>query len=260
MMILTLKNHSIFSNRLIFEPPQNIKHSFYRCDNKFYLDECLSMYMDHKTYGVIYTNGKTCLYYELCNNRLKKINTSNINLIGKFKNGGQSQNRLRHIRENNREFNITRLAEKVVNIYYDKPINKSKVCDIIFCGPARFKIELSNHRLIKKFFDNNNIHTFNCDTHIELSKLNNYIDMINDPIERKHIDDIKNIIANEDDKLVFGNDIQNYLSSNMLSILYIHDTLIDKYDMNNVSHKTKIIILNSDFIMFYNGSIGIKWY
>ena len=88
------------------------------------------MYDDHTTDGIVYTDGKTCIYYTLRNNDLKKISTSSIHLQGQFKNGGQSANRLARIRDHTRDQYIGKLAEKSVELFYDKTNNISKITTI----------------------------------------------------------------------------------------------------------------------------------
>lgn len=242
----------MFSDKFIFEPCRRIKRSFYRCDSKFYLDEILEMYDDHETDGVVYTDGKTCSYYELTNNDLKKIDTSSIHLQGQFKAGGQSQNRLRRNREITRDFYIGNIAEKTVEVFYDKRKNCSKVRNLVFCGPAHFKTEVAEHREIKRFFDQSYTHILNMgilDYDILLEAVNNF----DNPEEKETIGIIRDMIGTADDKLVFGDDILKLLSECQLATVYVHTSKIKEFRDLELSYEPTIIELSSNMTIGYGG-------
>lgn len=249
----------MFSDKLIFEPPMPIRNSFYRCDSRFCLDDIIEMYSeDHDINGIVYTDGETCTWYSLENKYFKKHSSSNIHLQNQFKNGGQSSNRLARNRTIQREAYITKLAEQTVTEYYDKQLNKSKIVNIVFCGPAEFKIELSKHKLISSYFNPNTIHVltmndFNSQMIVDL------VDTFDDTHEIETVNHIRSLISNADDRLVFGEDIYEMLECRMISILYVYHEL--DLDIINNDYGCQIVRIKSRMIMNdYDGMIGVKFY
>jgi len=217
------------------------------------------MYKDHEIDGIIFADGKICNYFNHKNNVITKIKSIDIYLQNQFKNGGQSSNRLQRNRAINRDHYITELAEACVDIFYDKDSNKAKIRYLIFCGPAEFKIELSEHKLISNYF-NRSYHVLNMEdmnNDLILNAINNFTD----PKEIDLVDKIKSMIETADDKLVFGKDIMENLKSCQLEKIYIHKDLEDKIKeiQENTSHKLEIIKLSSNAIKAY-GAIGVKFY
>lgn len=246
----------MFSNRLIFEPNARARNTFYRCDSKFYLDEILSMYEDHDTNAVIYTDGNYCTWYLLKNQDLKKIENRTIDLQNQFKEGGQSQNRLQRLRMIQRNNNLTILAEKTVDLFYDKTKNCQKSVNIIFCGPAEFKIELSQHKLISQFFTNLHILTMS-DMNYDL--LIDYTDKIIDPVEYEIMNHLRYMIDTADQKLVFGQDIKQSLEECEIKTLYVHKD--NEFLKDYVSlYKLEIIKVSASMINEFGGMIGVKFY
>lgn len=246
----------IFSDRLIFEPNERIRNTFYKCDSKFYLDEILIMYIDHDVNGIIYTDGNYCNWYALKNKDLKKISSKTVILQNQFAGGGQSQNRLARLRDIQREQNITALAERTVELFYDKKENCQKMVNIVFCGPAEFKTELSEYKLIKQFFTNVHVVTM-ADMNYDL--LLETIEKFDDPTERMIVDTILYMIETADSKLVFGNDIQPAIESCELKTLYIHKNN-DYWGNYEPNYKLEIIKISSDVINTYGGVLGVKFY
>lgn len=260
-----IKKHVIFSDRLVFEPITKIRNAFYRCDSKFYIDDIVNMYTDYvingeyrNINGVIYSDGKICNYYELENKNLKKISSNTIRLQNQFKKGGQSTNRLSRNRDIQRDHNITSLVEKTIDIFYDKKENKSKVSNLIFCGPAEFKVELSEHKLINSFFSKIPIHIIKMED-FDYTLLMKTVANFDNSKEISHISNIKELIALADDKLAFGDEIKEYLKTCQLKIIYVHteNKLLDTVLIN---YNVQIIRLSSTFINDYGGIIGVKFY
>ncbi len=247
----------MFSDRMIFEPVMKIKESFYRCDSKFYLDNILGMYQEHETHGIIYTDGKICINYEYKYGNFRKISSKTIHLQNQFKNGGQSSNRLARNRDIQREQYITGIAEKIVSIFYDKNTNKPNVKSIIFCGPAQFKIEVSEHKLISSFFDSIHLDIINMGL-MDEKLIEMTINNLTDPVEQAIIDEINLMISRADNRLVFGNDIIPCIESCELKTLYVHkDKTMEEF---KTDYGLEIIKISSHMITTYGGMIGIKFY
>lgn len=253
-----MKSRIMFSDRFIFEPPMNVKNSFYRCDSKFYLDDIIQMYSDnHKIDGIIYANGEICKWLTVINKDFKVLDKESIKLQNQFKNGGQSSNRLSRNRDIQRDHYVTQLAEKTVLLYYDKQLNKQTVCNIIFCGPAEFKRELFEHKLIKSYLKNIHLVTMaELDHQLILDTISN----IDSSDELDTINQLQLMIQNADDKLVFGEDVFHTIDMKMLSILYIHHEIdIDGLGIIN-AYDFKIVKIKSSMIKDYGGMIGVKFY
>ena len=246
----------MFSDRFIFEPPKPIKRSYYRCDVRFHIDDILDMYNDYNDDGIVYIDGKTCSLYKHNNGYYTKVFDSDIRLIGKFKNGGQSQNRLMRIREENRDYFISETIENVIKTFYDKKNSECKVVNLIVYGPGNLKSDIIKSKLLKQYF--NNIHELTLNF-MDYDKVSEFINNIDDPSEKIHIDDITQLIDTADDKLVFGDDIWKLIDECQLAKIYIHNTILKINDMK-LKYSPDIIKLSSNKIMQYGGIIGIKWF
>jgi peptide subunit release factor 1 (eRF1) len=243
---------------MIFEPIAKIKRSFYRCDSKFYVDDIIDMYKDHDVNGVIFTDGNICNWYEYKNGSLKKLGSAHIHLQNQFKNGGQSVNRLRRNREIQREQHLTSLSEKTIAFFYDKEKSIQKIKNIMFCGPAEFKIEMAENKLIRSFFENIHIVTMG-GLDLDIQILNEAIEKIEDPHEKIIVAEIKKLIALADSKLVFGKDIAGMLSLCLIKTLYVHKDSDFLKDIQ-LDYDVDVIKISSDMINEYGGVIGVKFY
>jgi peptide subunit release factor 1 (eRF1) len=255
-----------------------VKESLYRCDTKFHIDQIVGMYQgDHIINGVIYTDGKICVNYELKYQILSKLSSSTIHLQNQFKNGGQSANRLMRNREIQRDHYITQMAEKIILTFYDKDRNVPRVKNLVFCGPAQFKIEISEHKLIKSFFDVENIHLINM-AEMDYNLLINTVSQFDDPDEKKVITEIRELIALADNKLVFGQDIVQSIESCEIKTLYIHrdhDTedlcknmceneyqkqIVQMIKDPEINKRINVVKVSSHMIMEYGGLIGVRFF
>lgn len=214
------------------------------------------MHKDHNVDAVVYTDGNECSWYELKNKDFRKLANKSIYLQNQFKNGGQSSNRLARNREIQRDQYIQMMAEKTVELFYNKTDNCEKISNILFCGPAEFKTELSAHKLITSFFTN--IHV------VTMAELNHEIILetlskIEDPADRENVDYIKHMIETADDKLVFGDELMPLIETCQIKTLYIHRDL-KLADQIITHYKLTIIKMGSDMINQYGGMIGVKFY
>lgn len=252
----------MFSDYLIFEPIKSINKSFYRCDNKFYLDSVLEMYTNDEFDGIIYVDGSICDFYLVNLGRYSKVKSSTIYLQNQFKNGGQSSNRLSRIRDHIRESYITELSDRTVELFYSKNEMKSKINNLIISGPSYFKNEMAATKTIKQFFDNIHIVTLN---KFDQDIINEFIFNINKNSDDNIDIEIRSLIENNEDvdKLVFGiQDIIQNINDKMIKKIYVHSDTIDilendnTLDLNNV----ELVKTQSNYIVHYGGIIGIKFY
>ena len=209
--------------------------------------------------GVIYTDGNYCTWYQLIDKDLRKIHTREVILQNQFSCGGQSQNRLMRLRDIQREHNLTVLAEKSVELFYDKETSQQKVLNVIVCGPAEFKQELSEHKFVQQFFGPSvRVVTMGGDMDYEL--LIRYVDQLDNPAEREMVQRIQYMIDMADSKLVFGRDINESLELCEIKTLYVHADS-DFWDiLPKPSYKLDIIKMSSSMINDFGGMIGVKFY
>lgn len=245
-----------------------ISESFYRCDSKFHIESIVGMYSeDHIIHGVVYTDGKTCVNYELKYGSLNKIMTSSIHLQNQFKSGGQSAVRFARNREIQRDNYITKMAERIIESFYDKDTNLPRVKNLIFCGPAQFKNEISEHKLIKNFFDAQFIHIINMGE-MDYNLLMDTVNKMDDAEEKNIVTEIRELIALADNRLIFGTDIIACIDNCEIKTLYIHKDIMDESDNcviglikdPEINKRIKIIKISSHMIMEYGGMIGIRYY
>ena len=126
------------------------------------------------------------------------------------------------------------------------------------------------HKLIGSFFKDIT-HSLIMGGQLEFKKLLDYVSDLEDPLEKKHIKDIKLLLELADSKIVFGDQIEPLVKVCQLETLYLHKSNlinkngqslnIDEYKTNmGIEYDLKIKLLKSDFITEYGGVIGVKWY
>jgi hypothetical protein len=227
------------------------------------------MYAERDLIGCCYVDGKEALYTVYDGLSFTRLGRIEILLQNQFKNGGFSANRLRRLRENQRSHYLDELAEKMVELFYDKPNNKSKISNLIICGPAEFKIEMSENPLVRQFF-NNEANT-NCSTRMHIitmesmdyDKFKEYADQIPDPTETLILDKIKEMIRTDDHKLLFGNEITTGLLEQSVQTIYCS---LERFEQLNQIIKDEgitepeMIRIKSSGLDQYGGMIGVKWF
>jgi peptide subunit release factor 1 (eRF1) len=250
----------MFSNHLIFEPKARPRKTIYKCDSRFHLDEIIDMYKNDNpdTHGIIYTDGNTCTWYRLIDKNLCKIHTKEVILQNQFSSGGQSQNRLMRRRDIQREYNLSVLAEKTVEIFYDKDTNQSKVLNVIICGPAEFKQELADHKLIRQFFQSR-LQVIVMGGMMDYDLLIKFIHQIDDPREHEIVQQIRYMIDTADPRLVFGRDIDESLELCEIKTLYVHVDH-DFWNKSKPLYSLDIVKVSSRMIIDFGGMIGCKFY
>lgn len=218
--------------------------------------------VNHRIDGLVYSDGSICHLYHAQNNNTRLIHKMDIHLIGKFKNGGQSQNRLARIRDENRDSYVSKVVENIIKIFYDKNENKSNIVNLVLFGPSRFKNDIMNYKknTLSKYFDY--IHLLTT-SDIDLKLAIKYTNSLIDPTEQITIDKIQKLIDLADDKLTFGNDIHVMMAEHMICKIIISENILDDFT-DNLDYDQDIMVLRSDgaqdWIIRYGGVIGLKWY
>ena len=259
------KSRIIFNNILIFEPKFPVKISSYKCDNKFHIEEIILMYDNYDINGIVYTDGEECIFYELKSKYFKKILSCSIYLQNQFKAGGQSANRLSRNRDIQRYEYVSLMAERTVELFYDKNSNISKIKNLIFCGRAQFKNEIKDHKIIKSFFNNINVNAVTMDD-LNFNIILEYIDNLNDPLEMQHINNIQYLLRMNSDKLLFGEEIISAILHFELETIYVSNNsdklkeIKDIMKKNNIDYSINVIMIKSNFLEIYDNIIGVKFY
>lgn len=134
----------VFSNsdhgcRLI-EPPQPIKRFYYRCDNKFHIDQLLELYETPTTYGLVYVSGSELILYtvQIIGGQLQTnaLYRKSVKLQKSQKKGGQSAARIGRLHDEHHKNYITLMAEKIVEF-------RDEFLELIIAGPAEKKQKLA---------------------------------------------------------------------------------------------------------------------
>lgn len=216
--------------------------------------------LEHRIDGAVYVDGAVCMMYVIQDQRATLEYKSDIRLIGQFKNGGQSSNRLQRIREENRQSFITNLVAKTIDLFYDFDNNNSRIANLVLYGPSRFKDDMIAYKKGRLG------HHFNI-TIMTASEndLNPVIDKLNtldNPDEIIARDEMQSLIDVANPKLVFGDDIKPALEQCSLAKLLISEHQdISKYE---VDYGIEIIVLRSvaaiDWISQYGHAIGVLWF
>lgn len=248
-------------DKLVFEPPLPVKACFYRCDSKFHLDEICDMFESYPEFGVVFTDGNVCDFYKVRNRRWLKIENVDVFLQGQFKNGGQSANRLQRKRDILRGWNLTRLAEDVVALFFDPDEHQATVKGLVLCGPAEFKQQLANHKLVNAFFPN--LVAVETMVALDQRQMDVYLENLDrlDPLTKKHELVIQRLIADGDERLVFGKaEVDEHLDQCQLKTVFTTDK--KRFREQDLGYACEVIILRegSKLMALYQGHIGLKFY
>lgn len=140
---------------VLFEPPKSINASFYRCDNKFHLDNVLDMYNTTNVIGVCLASGEELLIYKvsitgshieptLC----KKIQ---VKLPNKQKKGGQSAVRFARNADIARNQCVNKFVEQIIAQYMKENNTICNVTKIIIAGYGFMCDDIIQHHLFQQY-------------------------------------------------------------------------------------------------------------
>jgi peptide chain release factor subunit 1 len=248
----------------IVNPPNPIKHFFYRCDRKFYIDEILSLYSKLDTFAVMLISGKQVKFYSWNENETKLLKSYTEDLPNQHKTGGQSAQRFERIRDERILWYCRKAIEYIQLLFTKQGVFQFK--GLIIGGPAGIK-----EKIIK---DDSFIWTTNlCKviTTTEISEttisfvINNSLDVINgNKRERNEIDKLLEMINKTDqiDLIVFGKEkVIELFKKGELSKIYVSVESDLKKIVQSIESKT-IIVLIKDTIFYknYGDCVGIKYY
>ena len=134
---------------LLLIPPKKLTKAYYRCDNKFHLDDILEMFIDDNKYGIMLISGEETRYY-LVNQTgshcqytlLKKLET---NLPNKHKTGGQSAVRFERNRDIAINHYVTKIVQDAIEIYTTNNHTEIKIKKLILAGYGGLQDTIKNN-------------------------------------------------------------------------------------------------------------------
>lgn len=124
------------------EPYKPITNQFYRCDNKFYVEELKGLLEADNPFGFIIMDGHGAIYASVSGNHKEILNKFSVDLPKKHNKGGQSSVRFARIRMEKRHNYLTKVAELATTCFITG--EKCNVKGLILGGSGDFKSELKN--------------------------------------------------------------------------------------------------------------------
>ena len=139
-----------FAECVTLIPPKPITECIYKCDKKFHTECLIDLYKDHDCYGAVFITGTGCIFYEISGTATNLLEKFKVKLPNEHSRGGQSQNRISHLRDEAIHNYITKCVERTNKYYIENGLPSIK--KLIIAGPAEKKILLQN-RLIPHLKD-----------------------------------------------------------------------------------------------------------
>lgn len=235
------------SSILIF-PPKKIIKSYYRCDNRFHLDNILDMYNESFTnYGIVLVSGKEyrCYILSICNSckEFKLIKSDIENLQKKQKKGGQSAPRISRIRTEKYNRYISKIADVIVETYMKNNHTTCIVEGLILAGPSLEKNDVFNNELIQQYFANKIL----CVTETAeindgtiyyiYNKCSDYIASDIDKYEIKICKEVNDLISVASDLLYFGDEVIKGIDEYKIKKVIHFSDLKDGFKENILNNK-----------------------
>jgi len=247
----------------LIEPPQPIKRFYYRCDNKFHIDQLLELYEDPKHYGLIYVSGSELIIYsvhtvgaELRNTVLYK---KSVKLQKSQKKGGQSAARIGRLHDEHHKAYITLMAEKVAERLDDFRA-------LIIAGPAEKKQKLADELHDK--YCANIAGLFTCESNEDIFE--RYYDPIIEIMETIEFAEDAKLVAeftdprNSDNVAIGKQEVNENLALGRVSTVLVHKDHIQSGRVNVKKLETKcretganVFVINSHSVKFLKDYGGI---
>ncbi len=257
----------------IIHPPKTIQKSYYRCDNRFHLDAVSEMYGESIAYGIVLLSGKEyrCYILEIIGSHKEFIlvNSDEIQLQKRQKKGGQSAVRFDRIREIQRNHYTREVAEVIRQTYMRKNDTECIIKGLIVGGVAGIKKEIMDEEIFQQYFSQKVMRVVNTEVINDLTVYDVYnkscdlLSKLDMKAVSQIIDEIKNLIIDADDTLVFGIDeIVEGIGNYSIKKVIISENIIDNYNYltKNKLYDYEIHIVPDNLINEYGGIIAIKYY
>lgn len=242
-----IENNKVKKINVDFEPSISLNTSLYLCDNKFHVEDVLSLYASKDTYGYIIISGKMLLLAKVDQN-IKICSKISVNLPNKNRKGGQSSVRFDRLCQEKRHNYLTKSNEEIINIFISNDL--INVAGLIIAGPADLKNELIklnsfDYRLKPYILD---VIDIGYDGEIglrEAMKLSvNLLNGTNLHKEEEILSNFFTLLSNDSDMYCFGiNDVRYCLEQNLIDTLIID---IDSKINNLITEEEDLLV---DYLM-----------
>lgn len=248
----------------VFEPPNPIKKSYYRCDKIFHLDDLLELYKVYDTYAIVLISGKRTDIYSYSKNNINLIKKIKSDLPSQFKTGGSSAPRLGRIRDEKINLHIKQMSELMVKFLVKDNLFQHQ--GLILAGPAQLKDQIQTEQIFQQFFSPHLIQTITI-AEITDQSINYVVSVVaaaSKPVDSDAVEKFESILSDVQliDLIVFGEaDVLKELADGNLEELFVHADIIDSVGLTDLSIKTIVhIITNKQFAQKYGQLVGIKYY
>lgn len=255
----------------LFEPPKKINMSFYRCDNKFHLDQIVEMYDDENLIGVCLMSGEELRVYTVSitgsHIEQKLLKQLDIKLPNKQKKGGQSAVRFARNADIARHQYVIKYAEYIVKAYMTDNNTKCNVKKIIVAGFGFMPDDVIETQLFQQYLKKYLFKKITVSQIDDLTATKLVKDCQNDMSDSlaKQVDsEIKTLVEQSNtDLLAFGKFacVECLENSNILK-LYVNANQIDQItrDIFMRYATVEIIETTSNELELYGGWLCVKKY
>ncbi len=238
----------------IIEPPLPVKRNFYRCDNKFHIDEFLELFQTHNKYLVLLVGAKKYQLYRKNGTEYRKLDSDDITLQTDSARGGFSANRFQRNRKIQRNNNCLGIAEMISDHV------RQENMDLIMIGYSDFFNDVLNYinhntniNIIEhKVMDISsipNINELNKDIELMILKYENIA-------EYTYITSVLNDIPRNPDLYTFGyEETINADNDHTLKTVIVSGDCKHIWNTNNVHKITKLLNYDVIGILYYCSSV-----
>lgn len=254
----------------LFEPPKKINISFYRCDNKFHLDDVLDMYNNENLIGVCLLSGEELRIYNVSitgsHIEPRLIKRIEIKLPNKQKKGGQSAVRFGRIADIVRNQYVTKFVESIIKSFMTDNNTKCNVSKIVVAGFGYMPDDVIENQLFQQYLKKYLYKKLVINAIDDLTVIKIIKDLrlvLNDDLSKDVDTEIKLLVEGNTELIGFGkNECLNYMESKNILKLFINKNLITQNirDVFMQHQNLNIIESSSPQLELYGGWLCIKKY
>jgi peptide chain release factor subunit 1 len=255
----------IFSECYLFEPPNPVRKSHYKCDKRFHLEDLLDLYTVYDTYAIVLISGKRTDIYTYSKNHTQLIKTLKVDLPNQHKTGGQSAPRFGRIREEKIGLYIRRICEILFGCLVKH--GQFHHLGLVLAGPAQLKDQIQNEIMFQTNFQKHLLMTMVIGE-INDQSVSQVIQLMEEQIfginhNSKTIKRFEQMLNDPQtlDLLVFGTtEVLEQFCLGSLAEIFIKEDSLDLLNPT-LSAKTKITsISDSSFVKKYGIAVGLRYY
>ncbi len=237
-------------------PPRPITKCIYKCDKRFYVEYLVDLYKDYDCHGVVFITGSGCSFYKLSGASATLLERFKVKLPNEHSRGGQSQNRISHLRDEAIHNYITKCNERVLKHYTEN--GTSSIKKLAITGPAEKKILLQN-RIAPYLKDICKTATYSTETEM-LDKISS---LFLEENEDSKITEFREMFNMASEKIVYGKKkTLKKLEHAMIQILLVDENNMDD-EIAQLCNDYNVEIINTcnnDIEKITGGYAGILWY